>query len=160
MYFIFIRKKLESIKIPAIEFINHPIAENWDDLYTLVSLDSAITDKEKELFYATYEKFNNLDDRENEMKKHSYYNYMRETLYPKLRVVKFNFHMHRKGMEHDTIWRLIPTEKYKEGVKALKEFEFEKAEQILKYYPTYNAAVCFIVRHKPYQALQILEFVL
>ena len=65
--------------------------------------------------------------------------------------------MHRKGMEHDTIWRLIPSEKYKEGVKALKEFEFEKAEQILKYYPSYNAAVCFIVRHKPYQALQILE---
>lgn len=151
------KKKLESVKIPAIEFKNHPIAENWDDLYSLVAEDSVMNKQDKELFYATYEKFNNLDDRENEMKKHSYYNYMRETLYPKLRVVKFKFHMHRKGMEHDTVWIFTPSEKYKEGVKALKEFEFEKAEQILKNYPSYNTAVCFIVRHKPYQALQILE---
>ncbi|MBE6224574.1 MAG: hypothetical protein E7122_05035 [Bacteroidales bacterium] len=152
-----LKKVLAKTELPTINFKITPIAENWDDLYSLIAEDSVMNKQEKELFYATYEKFNNLDDRENEMKKHSYYNYMRETLYPKLRVVKFNFHMHRKGMEHDTIWRLVPSEKYKEGVKALKEFEFEKAEQILKNYPSYNTAVCFIVRHKPYQALQILE---
>lgn len=152
-----LKKDLAKTELPTINFKITPIAENWDDLYSLVAEDSVMNKQEKELFYATYEKFNNLDDRENEMKKHSYYNYMRETLYPKLRIVKFKFHMHRKGMEHDTVGIFTPSEKYKEGVKALKEFEFEKAEQILKNYPSYNTAVCFIVRHKPYQALQILE---
>lgn len=148
------KKKLE---IPAIEFKSNPIAENWDDLYSLVAEDSVMTEQEKELFYETYEKFNNPDERETTMKKHSYYNYMSKELYPKLRVVKFDFHMHRKGLEHDTVWIAVPSEIYKEGVKALKEYDFEKAEQILKNYPSYNAAVCFIVRHKPFQALQILE---
>ena len=146
-----------AIKPPEIDFKVNPIAENWDDLYTLVSLDSVMTDKEKNLFYDTYEKINNLDIRENTMKKHSYYNYMSKELYPQIRVVKFDFHMHRKGMEHDTTWIPVPSEKYKEGVRALRGFDFVKAENILKNYPSYNAAICFIVRKKPIQAINLLE---
>lgn len=152
-----LKKVLAKTELPTINFKITPIAENWDDLYSLVAEDSVMTEQEKELFYETYEKFNNPDERETTMKKHSYYNYMSKELYPKLRVVKFDFHMHRKGLEHDTVWIAVPSEIYKEGVKALKEYDFEKAEQILKNYPSYNAAVCFIVRHKPFQALQILE---
>ena len=79
------------------------------------------------------------------MKKHSYYNYMSKELYPQIRVVKFEFHMHRKGQEHDTVWVLTPSERYLEGVRALRGFDFVKAENILKHYPSYNAAICFIV---------------
>lgn len=151
------QRELAKVKPPTIDFKVNPIAENWDDLYTLVSLDSVMTDKEKNLFYDTYDKINNLDVRENTMKKHSYYNYMSKELYPQIRVVKFKFHMHRKGMEHDTSWNYFPSEKFKEGVRALRGFDFIKAENILKNYPSYNAAICFIVRKKPIQAVKLLE---
>ena len=151
------RKKLESIKIPEIEFKVHPIAENWDDLWSLVTNDSIMTDKDKNQFYSTFEKIDNLDIRENTMKKHPYYDYMSKELYPQIRVVKFDFHMHRKGQEHDTVWLYKPSEKYLEGVKALRNFDFIKAESILKNYPSYNSAICFIVRHKPIQAIKQLE---
>lgn len=150
-------KKLDGITMPNIEFKVHPIAENWDDLYTLIGMDSIMTYDEKNLFYNTFENTRNLDTRENTMKKHSYYNYMSKELYPKIRVVKFDFHMHRKGQELDTIWRKVPSERYKEGVEALRLFDFIKAESILKDYPSYNAAICFIVRKKPLQAIEILE---
>ncbi len=149
--------KLTEIKIPNIELITRPIAENWDDLYTLVSMDSVMSVKEKNQFYDTYENTKNVDARENAMKKHSYYNYMSKNLYPQIRVVKFDFHMHRKGMEHDTTWIPVPSEKYLEGVRALRGFDFVKAENILKHYPSYNAAICFIVRKKPIQAINLLE---
>lgn len=151
------KKKLELIKIPEIEFKVHPIAENWDDLWKLVTDDSIMTDKEKNQFYNTVERNENLDVRENIMKKHSYYDYMSKELYPKIRVVKFDFHMHRKGQEHDTVWIYKPSEKYLEGVKALRGFDFVKAESILKNYPSYNSAICFIVRNKPIQAIKQLE---
>ncbi len=150
-------KEIEAAKPPKIEFKDYPIAENWDDLNLLVSNDSIMTDKEKDLFFETYDKYSNLDVRENTMKKHSYYNYMSKELYPKIRVVKFDFHMHRKGMEHDTIWIPVPSKIYMEGVKALRGFDFVKAENILKNYPSYNAAICFLVRLKPLQAINILE---
>lgn len=151
------KKKLELIKIPEIEFKVHPIAENWDDLWKLVTDDSIMTDKEKNQFYNTVERNENLDVRENIMKKHSYYDYMSKELYPKIRVVKFDFHMHRKGQEHDTVWIYKPSEKYLEGVKALRGFDFVKAESILRNYPSYNSAICFIVRNKPIQAIKQLE---
>ncbi len=151
------RAKLTEVKIPEIDFKVHPIAENWDDLWQMVTNDSIMSDREKNLFYDTYEKNNNLDARENAMKKHSYYDYMSKEIYPKIRVVKFDFHMHRKGMEHDTTWIPVPSEKYQEGVRALRGFDFVKAENILRNYPSYNAAICFIVRNKPIQAINILE---
>jgi len=151
------KKKLELIKIPEIEFKVHPIAENWDDLWKLVTDDSVMTPKEKNQYYNTVEHNHNLDVRENTMKKHSYYDYMSKELYPKIRVVKFEFYMHRKGQELDTIWKLVPSEKYLEGVKALRNFDFITAENILKQYPSYNTAILYIVRKKPLQAINMLE---
>ena len=148
---------IKAAKMPNIEFKVHPIPENWDDLYTLVGGDSIMSYNEKEQFYNTFEKNNNLDVRENTMKKHSYYNYMSKELYPKIRVVKFEFHMHRKGQELEVVYTYEPSKRYLEGVQALREFDFIKAESILKDYPSYNAAICYIVRKKPLQAIEILE---
>lgn len=156
----FIKKgeaEIAAAKMPDIDFKDYPIAENWDDLNTLVSNDEHMSNSEKNLFFDTWDKYNNLDSRENAMKNHSYYNYMSKELYPKIRVVKFEFHMHRKGQEHDTIWIKVPSERYLEGVKALRSFDYIKAENILRDYPSYNAAICFIVRNKPIQAINLLE---
>ena len=65
--------------------------------------------------------------------------------------------MHKKGMLFDTLRIPIPDKLYAEGVKALRNFDFIRAEEILSNYPTYNAAICFIVRKKPLQAIRILE---
>lgn len=151
------KKEIEAAKIPDIRFIEKPIPENWDDLHYLVVGDEVMSYEEKNKFYDVVEKYNNQDTREANMKSHSYYNYMSKELYPKIRVVKFEFHMHRKGQEMDTVWIRVPSEKYMEGVKALRGFDFIKAESILKNYPSYNAAICFIVRNKPLQAINILE---
>ncbi len=150
-------KELQAVKAPNIDFKDYPIAENWSDLQYLITTDSIISYDEKNMFYSAYEKYDNLDARETNMKKHSYYNYMKDKLYPKIRVVKFDFHMHRKGQEHDTIWIEVPSKKYLEGVQALRDFDFVKAENILKHYPSYNSAICFIVRKKPLQAINLLE---
>lgn len=149
--------EIAAAKMPDIDFKDHPIAENWDDLNTLVSNDEMMSNAEKNLFFDNWDKHNNLDARENAMKNHSYYDYMSKELYPKIRVVKFEFHMHRKGQEHDTLWQAVPSEIYLEGVRALRGFDFVKAENILRNYPSYNAAICFIVRNKPIQAINLLE---
>ena len=71
------------------------------------------------------------------------YNYVRESLYPKLRTVRFDFHLHRRGMVKDTVHTTEIDTAYMSGVEALKQLDYPSAVGLLRPYRDYNSALAF-----------------
>ena len=91
------------------------------------------------------------------MKGYKWYAYAKKDIYPKLRTVKFNFYLHRKGMVKDTVHTTIVDSTYARGLQALKDMDYNTAIALLAPYQDYNAAVAFIGLDRNLTALQILE---
>ena len=89
-------------KRPRIRFMPRSIPENWDDLRDYVLADTVLTDSQKETFMDGF-RTENPDTREQLLQRESFYKYLRDTYYPRLRTVKFVFHLHRKGLVKDTV---------------------------------------------------------
>lgn len=139
-----------------IKFISRSNPENWRMLDVLVAdSDSLLADQKRD--YADICRIEDLDARENELSKRPYYRFMREILYPRLRTVKFDFHLHRKGMVKDTLQTTVLDEEYMAGVHAIRERDYETAIRILRPYKDYNAAVAFCAMDYNASALDILE---
>ena len=139
-----------------IKFISRSNAENWRMLDVLVAdSDSLLADQKRD--YTDICRIEDLDARENELSKQTYYRFMREILYPRLRTVKFDFHLHRKGMVKDTLQTTVLDEEYMAGVQAIRNRDYETAIQILRPYKDYNAAVAFCAMDYNASALDILE---
>ena len=85
------------------------------------------------------------------------YRYLRENLYPRLRTVRFDFHLHRKGMVKDTIHTTEVDSTYLEGVSALKEREYERALSLLRDYRDYNTAIAYVSLDYNASAMDILK---
>lgn len=130
------------------------IPENWDKLYTLLVNDS-IT-KSNSAIHALFE-IEDLDLRERELGKMPEYRYIRSTLYPLLRTVKFEFFLHREGMIKDTVHTTEVDSMYMKGVDALKERDYKLAIDCLKGYKDYNTAVAYICMDYNHSALEILN---
>lgn len=139
-----------------IPFRSYAGGENWRMLDFLVNADTVMTSSEKER-YSSRQDIADIDAREMSMRSDSYYKYMREHLYPRLRTVKFDFHLHRKGMVKDTVHTTVIDSVYMEGVALLKDREYDKALPILRPYADYNAAVCYVSLDMNKSALSILE---
>ncbi|MCQ2183160.1 MAG: hypothetical protein MJY89_07155 [Bacteroidales bacterium] len=139
-----------------IKFIAKNANENWSMLDILIVQDSTLTFDQKREYIDICE-IENLDDREHHLQKTSYYRYLRESLYPRLRVVKFDFHLHRKGMVKDTVHTTVIDENYMAGVQAIKDRDYETAITILRPYNDYNAAIAFCAMGYDASALAILE---
>ena len=84
------------------------------------------------------------------------YRYLREKIYPKLRSVRFDFHLHRIGMVKDTVHTTELDTVYRAGVEALKELDYKKAVGILRPYDDYNAALAFMSADYNHSALDVL----
>ena len=139
-----------------IKFISRSNPENWRMLDVLVAdSDSLLADQKRD--YADICRIEDLDARENELSKRPYYRFMREILYPRLRTVKFDFHLHRKGMVKDTLQTTVLDEEYMAGVQAIRDRDYETAIRILRPYKDYNAAVAFCAMDYNASALDILE---
>ena len=82
---------------------------------------------------------------------------MKNNMYPKLRTVKFNFYLHRKGMVKDTLHTTILDTVYAKGVQALKDMDYNTAIEHLISYDDYNTAVAYMGLHSNQNALRILE---
>lgn len=137
-------------------FVSHSIGENWTMLDGLVERDTVLTDSQKENYFsAASEK--TLDARELKFRNADYYNYLRQSLYPRLRMVKFDFHLHRKGMVKDTIHTTELDTVYMAGVQAIRDREYDKAVELLRPYNDYNTAVAFTCMDYNASALKILE---
>ena len=146
----------EKDTIPEIKLTARSIPENWDDLLEYVREDTVMTDAQKQQYFDLHGTLT-PDARENQMKKYGWYSYAKKEIYPKLRTVKFNFYLHRKGMVKDTIHTTTVDSTYARGLQALADMDYNTAIALLGPYQDYNAAVAFVGLDRNLTALQILE---
>lgn len=149
--------KDDSGGLSDVVFTPRCIPENWDDLLTLVASDIVMNDNQKEEFVRICESEKEPDRREVMLRKCTFYNYMKETLYPRLRTEKFNFYLHRKGMVKDTIHTTVVDSLYMEGVQALHDMDYASALSRLLPYGDFNAAVACVGMDRNATAMKILE---
>ena len=139
-----------------IPFKVRSMAEDWDLLDSLVAADSALGEEFRRL-YAETAAITEPDNREAALAAAPGYDYLREHLYPKLRRVKFDFHLHRRGMVADTILTTVPDTLYMRGVQAIKERDFNLATRLLQPYGDYNTALAYCATGRDASALALLE---
>lgn len=140
----------------GIQFTPRCIPENWDDLKSYIEDDPVMNDGQKE-DYAKLASERDLDRREALLRKKPYYNYVRESLYPRLRTVKFHFYLHRKGMVKDTIHTTVIDSVYMRGVEALKDMDYATALPLLRPYSDYNTAIAYMGMDRNSNAVKILR---
>ncbi len=133
---------------------NNP--ENWTMLDALVREDESLSDKEKEDYVRTA--FAGQPDlREQQLQRLPSYRHIRESLYPRLRTVRFDFHLHRKGLQKDTVHTTVVDSVYMRGLQAIRDREYEQAVTLLRPYKDYNTAVAFCALDYNASALEVLE---
>ena len=125
-------------------------------LDAIVGKDPQLTDRDRQQ-YAACAEAPDLDQRERRMQSLPSYLYIRQNLYPRLRTVKFDFYLHRKGMEQDTLHTTVLDTAYMRGVQAIRDRDYKTAVSILRPYHDYNAAVAFCSLDYNASALEILE---
>lgn len=147
---------VEEDKMPDIRLTPRSTPENWEDLAEYIRRDTVLTDKQKEEYFDHHDR-HKPDAREAKLKNYSWYPHMKKNIYPKLRTVKFNFYLHRKGMIKDTVHTTVVDSAYTKGVWALKDMDYDTAISLLAPYGDYNSAVAYIGKDRNLSALQILE---
>lgn len=143
-------------KMPDIRLTPRSTPENWEDLAEYIRRDTVMTDDQKNEYFDHHDK-HKPDAREAKLKNYSWYPHMKKNIYPKLRTVKFNFFLHRKGMVKDTVHTTVVDSTYTKGVWALKDMDYDTAISMLAPYNDYNTAVAYIGKDRNLSALQILE---
>lgn len=144
-------------KESPIRFISHSGGENWDMLSRLVAEDEQMSGEQKAIYDDILNAEHNPDAREKALSKLSSYKHMRESLYPRLRIVKFDFYLHRKGMVKDTVHTTVLDSTYMDGVQAIRDRDYEKAITLLRPYNDINAAVAFVAMDYNASAMNILK---
>ena len=141
---------------PDIRFRSRSNGENWALLSLLVDQDSTLG-PEAVRSYTKCLSINNLDEREAALEKQPFYRHLRETLYPRLRTVKFDFFLHRKGMIKDTVHTTELDTTYMKGIAYLRDREYEKALGCLRDYRDYNTAIAYVSLDYNASAMAILQ---
>lgn len=139
-----------------VKFLSRSAGENWRMLDMLIDRDTVLT-KNEIAEYKRIREIGNADMREQELAGKSYYRYLREKLYPRLRTVKFDFFLHRKGMIKDTIQTTVLDTAYMSGTAAIADRDYKKAVSILRQYNDYNLAVAYCSLDYNASALEILS---
>ena len=139
-----------------IRFRSRSGGENWTMLDALVSNDESLGDAAKD-FYRQTALRQDPDARERALAKHASYKYLREHLYPRLRVVKFNFYLHRRGMVRDTVHTTELDTAYMRGVQLIRDRDYKAALELLLPYRDYNTAVAFLALDRNASAMEILR---
>ena len=147
------RVRYERVRIP---FISRYKGENWDRLDILVDEDSYLTEGDKSR-YELLHRVPNLDAREALLGRERFYNYLKDQVYPKLRTVAFDFHLHRRDMVKDTIYTTVLDSTYMRGVKYLLNMDYEGALALLQPYGDFNTAIAYMGLDRDWNAMQILS---
>lgn len=140
----------------SISFCSRSRGENWDLLSFLVDTDSTLTEADKNNYLKRLE-IMDLDRREKTLSGDPYYPYLRKTLYPLLRSVRFDFFLHRKGMLKDTVHTTEPDTLYMRGVSLLKDRNYKEALECLRDYRDFNTAVAYVALDCNASAMAILK---
>lgn len=143
-------------EIPDIRFLPRQNAENWAMLDALVREDLSLEPSHKEA-YARLRDIPDPDRREAQLQGMPAYRYIREALYPRLRTVKFDFHLHRKDLQKDTIHTTVVDTAYMDGVQAIRDRDYQRAVTLLRPYKDYNTAVAYCALDYNASALDIAE---
>ena len=142
-------------KSHSFDFMVHSVSENWERLQSMVKSDTTLQDKDG-LMTILQDRLP-PDEKEAMLQRCRDYRYLREVIYPKLRTVQFDFHLHRKGMVKDTVHTTVPDENYAMGLKYLGNREYAKAMEILRPYRDINTAVAFLSLDYNASAQEILQ---
>lgn len=130
--------------------------ENWRMLDRLIEKDTVLTAEQK-FEYEELKSIKDIDILERKMQGKSWYRHVRERLYPRLRTVRFDFHLHRKGMVKDTVHTTVLDSVYMDGVQAIRDRDYERALTLLRPYGDYNTAIAYLCMDYNASAMQILE---
>ena len=142
--------------LPDIRFISHANPENWPRLDVLVEEDTLLSVQDK-ASYRRIRETSDPDARERALQREGYYRYLREGVYPYLRTVRFDFHLHRKGMVKDTVHTTELDSVYLRGVQAIRDRDYETAVTLLRPYRDYNTAVAYCLMDYNASAMDILR---
>ena len=130
--------------------------ENWRMLDRLVEKDTVMSEAEKEKYFKSAD-IKDIDMREKSLQALECYRHMRKSLYPRLRTVRFDFHLHRKGMVKDTVHTTVLDTAYMNGIQAIRDRDYERALTALRPYNDYNTAIAYLCMDYNASAMQILE---
>ena len=150
------RERIGHEESTEIRFRSRSNGENWNYLSVLVDEDSLLSASDKRAYMQSLE-VADADAREKILQGQPYYPYLREKLYPRLRTVRFDFHLHRKGMIKDTVHTTQLDTTYMKGVRYLKDREYKKALTYLREYRDYNTAIAYVSLDYNASALSILQ---
>jgi tetratricopeptide (TPR) repeat protein len=147
----------EAVEKPSpIRFLSYENPENWEMLDRLVETDTLLSEAARSSYRALAGK-RDPDQRERALQGQPFYRHLREALYPRLRTVKFDFHLHRKGMVKDTVHTTVVDSVYMDGLVALRDHDYQRAVTLLRPYRDYNSAVAYCSLGYNASALDILE---
>jgi tetratricopeptide (TPR) repeat protein len=132
------------------------VPENWEQLRLLVASDTLLEKSEKTRILELSDNPADPDVAERTISSMKSYRYLREKLYPKLRSVRFDFYLHRKGMVKDTVHTTELDSVYMAGVEALRNLEYKKAVSLLRPYGDFNSALAFMAADYNHSALDVL----
>lgn len=118
--------------------------ENWSDFRQEVSRDEAIEHRDEIL--QLVDRIADPDEREAAIRKQfaKDYKYIKQEIYPRLRVVDFKYNLRRVGMLKDTIHTTVVDTVYQRGVDLLRKRHYVEAAQILTPYRDQNTAVALL----------------
>lgn len=133
------------------------IPENWDHFRTLVTHDTVMTETARKKILSLTEDLRRPDDVEAKLSRMEEYRYLREKIYPKLRSVSFDFHLHRAGMQKDTVHTTELDTVYMAGIEALRNLDYKKAVEKLRPYRDYNTALAYMSADYNHSALDVLN---
>ena len=151
------------------------VAENWEQLSRIAAADSGISKECAEKIAGTAELLVSssapggragmpampvgemLDMAERELAAMPEYSYLKEKIYPRLRTVRFDFYLHRKGMQQDTVHTTEIDSVYMAGVQALAEMDYSRAVELLRPYHDYNSALAYLSAGYDHSALADAE---
>ena len=146
----------EDDDIPQIRFLSRSNGENWSMLSYLVDRDTVLSDAFKRQYMDCLE-IRSADERERRLQTQPFYSYMKENLYPRLRTVRFDFYLHRKGMLRDTVHTTELDTTYMKGVQALRDRDYKTALEYLRDYQDFNTAIAYVSLDYNASAMAILQ---
>ena len=138
----------------SVRLISRSKGENWPMLGALVLADTLLTPAQK----ASYMALSGLPQARREMalKKETSYAYIKRVLYPRLRLVTFDFYLSRRGMVKDTIHTTEPDTLYRRALHCLRERDYPTALELLRPYRDINTAITYMAMDRNASALEIL----
>lgn len=131
--------------------------ENWDQLKRLVANDTVLKLASRQRIMDIIGELDEPDQTEMRLSALPEYRYLREKIYPKLRSISFDFHLHRVGMQKDTVHTTELDTLYMSGIEAIKELDYKRAVTLLRPYDDYNAALAFMAADYNHSALDVLS---